>query len=216
MLEQCDIDDAITLSYSNTFTKVTDRLWCVAASAQTRYCRHPWIVPSAHIPLFYQLQKLSFTHNGIAEIKTSELDLLWMTINVQFVKYPVVQRAIILKFQRTNGMCDAFDGIRETMGKIVRRINAPFVVSSVMRFMSNAIEDRIPHIQIWRGHINFCSKHVRAILEFSCPHPLEQVQVFLDRTSSIRTVLARLSQGAAVPSDFLCAQAANVRLPIFN
>ena len=54
------------------------------------------------------------------------------------------------------------------------------------------------------------------LLEFSCPHPLEQVHILFHRTGSIGTVLARLGQRAAVMPDFLRAQTANVCLTNFD
>ena len=64
------------------------------------------------MPFFHQLQQLALAHDSVREIQTRELDLLGVTGDAQFVEEPVVQRAMILKFQRTNGMGDPFDRIR--------------------------------------------------------------------------------------------------------
>ena len=135
--------------------------------------------------------------------------------NFQGVKKPVVQRAMIFKFQSTDRMGDPFDRIRLSVSKIIHGIDAPRVACPVMLCVKNAIDNWISHIQIWRCHIDFCSKHARAILEFSCPHTFKQVQVFFNRTISIRAILARLCQGAAVLSDLICAKVAHVRLTVF-
>ena len=154
-------------------------------------------------------------HHGVAEIETSKLDLLWM-IGVQFIKKPVVQGAIILKFQRANRMCDPFNGIRKAMSEVVHRINAPLVARPVMCCPQNAVHDRISHTQIRRCHINFRSQYAGTVIKFASPHALEQAQVLFDRTVTIRAVLTRLGQGATILSDLICAQVANVRLALFD
>ena len=139
-----------------------------------------------------------------------------MTINVQFIQYPVVQLAINFKFQRTNGVCNPFNGIRKTVRKVVHGINTPLIARPVMWHPSNAIESRITHNHIRRCHINLGSQYMCAVLEFSSPHALEQIQVFFGRTCAIGALLARLSQSASVLSDFLGAQAANIGLTFFD
>ena len=43
------------------------------------------------------------------------------------------------KFQGTQGMGDIFNRIRNAMGVIVGRINAPFVAGLVVLYMTNSV-----------------------------------------------------------------------------
>ena len=94
-------------------------------------------------------------------------------INAQFVKEPVVQRPMVLKFQRTNRMGNLFDGIFKPVGPVISRINAPLIACTVMFCMQNAVHNRIPHVHVCRCHVNLRSKDTGTLLEFTCPHLLE-------------------------------------------
>ena len=98
---------------------------------------------------------------------------------------------MVFKFQRAQGMRDAFQRIRHAMGIVVHRIDAPRVARAVMGCVQNAIHDGVAHEHIAGGHIDFGTQDVRTFLEFTGPHAREQVEVFLDRAVAIRTLLAR-------------------------
>ena len=40
------------------------------------------------------------------------------------------------------------------MGKIVHRVDAPFVTGPVVGYSQNPVNHRVPHIQVGRSHIN--------------------------------------------------------------
>ncbi len=116
---------------------------------------------------------------------------------------PVVQRSSFLKFQRADGLGDAFDGVRQRMREIVERINAPFIAGAVMGGMEDAVNNRISHNHIRRRHVDFRTEHLLAVRILAVLHFLEELQVFLDTSISIRTLNARMTQVAAGIVDFL-------------
>ncbi len=128
------------------------------------------------MPLLHQSHKFSLAHHRVAEIEAGEFDLL-RVIDAQLFNEPIVQWPVIFKFQCANGMGNPFNGIRLSVGEVIHGIDTPFVACSVMRRMQNTVHDRIAHIQVGVGHINFCPKHARSILELSGSHPFKQSQI---------------------------------------
>ena len=64
------------------------------------------------------------------------------------VQHPVVQRAVGFKFERTQGMRDAFDGIGNAMRVVVHRVDAPFVAGVVVMGAADAVDDGVAHIDV--------------------------------------------------------------------
>ncbi len=85
-----------------------------------------------------------------------------------------------------------------------------------MRCPFDAVKDRVPHDDVWRSHIDFGAEDMGPILEFTCPHPCKQVQILLDGAVSIRALLARLGQGAAVLPDLIGTQVSDIGLAVFD
>src|SRR3989442_6183998 len=106
------------------------------------------------------------------------------------VETPIVQWPMHFKFERADGMGDAFDIIAQAMSEIVHRINAPFVASVMMLRMANAIEQGVPHPDVRRSHVDFRSQRALAIRELPLLHPREEVQTFLGRPVAPGAVLA--------------------------
>ncbi len=130
--------------------------------------------------LLHQFHKLSLAHDCVTEIETGKLNLLRVTIAIQFIKKPVIQWAVVLKFESADRMRDPLHGIRKAMGEIVHRVDAPLVACPVVCCPQNAVYDRITHIQVAGCHVNLCPKHMRSVFKLACAHPLKQVKVFLD------------------------------------
>ncbi len=153
MLKKSDVDHALSFGDSDALTKIPDGLGRVSPPPQTRYGRHPRIIPAGHTPFLDQLQKLTFAHHRVAEVQPRKLDLSGWEYAELFDK-PVIQRTVILEFQRTDGMGNPFDGIRLAVGPIVGGIDAPFIARPVMGGLDDAVHHRIPHVQVSRGHVD--------------------------------------------------------------
>ena len=134
----------------------------------------------------------------------------------QLIEEPVVKRSVILEFQRAQRMRDALKRIRQSVRKVIHRVDVPFIAGILMRDMTYSVQRRVSHIDVRRGHVDLRTQDVRTILELASLHALEQVQVFFDGPATVRTVLARLGQCTAVLADFLGAQAVNIGLTHFD
>ena len=85
-----------------------------------------------------QLDQLALAHHGVGQVQAREFVLLrqWPLQQTGFgepLDHPVVERSVVLEFQRTQRMGDALDRIRDAMGVVVERIHAPLVAGAVMR-----------------------------------------------------------------------------------
>ena len=78
--------------------------------------------------------------------------------DAQRVEHPVIQFAVVVKFQRAYGMRDALDGVGDAVGEVVHGVDAPLVSRTVMLGMPDAVQRGVTHDHIGRGHINFCAK----------------------------------------------------------
>ena len=68
--------------------------------------------------------------------------------------HPVIQWPVVLKLQRTERMGNALEGILQRMGKIIHRINAPFVSRILVMQMSDPVDNRVSHVDVRRFHID--------------------------------------------------------------
>ena len=93
------------------------------------------------------------------------------------------------------------------MRVVVHRIDHPLRSLPVMGHVHDAEQNRIAHVDIRRSHIDLRAQHVRSIFEISGPHPVEEFEIFFDRSIAVRTVPARLRQRPAILADLFRRQA---------
>ena len=130
MLQEGHIDQAVVLGHADPSQKVPDRLGGVAPPAHPREGGHPRIVPAADDSFLHQLDQLPFAQDRVAEVEAGKLDLLRTGFHVQLIQKPVVQGPVVFKLQGADRMGDPLDGVREAMGKVVHRIDAPLRLPS--------------------------------------------------------------------------------------
>ena len=210
------IHRAVRLGNSAQINQHLDGFRSKAAAAQSGDGRDSRIIPSIYHLVLHQLLDITFSRHHIGQIHFCELNLARRIFISDFSHHPVIQRTVILKLQRTQGMGNSLNRILDGMGKIVHRVDAPFISCIVMRNVSHPVKNRISHIDIRGRHIYFCAEHTAAVLEFSCAHLLEQFQVFLYAAVTVRAVLSWFRQSSAVFTDFLRAQVADIGLPFFD
>ena len=85
----------------------------------------------------------------------------------------------------------------------------------VVRFL-DPVDDRVPHGDIGRGHVDLGPEHMGPFLELSGPHALEQIQVLFHGPVAIGAFLARFGQGAPVLPDLIGAQIADKGLALLD
>ena len=81
------------------------------------------------------------------------------------------------KLQRANAVRDALDVIAQTMSEVVHRIDAPLRAGVMMRGVPDAIEQRIAHPDVRRGHIDLGPQGPRAVGKFPGLHAREQIEI---------------------------------------
>ena len=190
---------------------MTQRLRRVASASDPADGRHTRIIPSGNEAGFYHLAELSLARDHRRHVEAGKFDLARLFRPVECLQAPVVKRTAFFKLQRTDGVCDPFDGIRERMCKVIERINAPGIPRSMMGRMQHTINDRISHDHIRRSHIDLGAKHLFPILVLAFLHLLEKLQVLFDASVSIGTFLARMLQIATSIMDFLTRLVIDIR-----
>ena len=188
-LELRDVDDVLFLGDADALAEIADRLGRVAPASEAADRRHPRIVPSRDVAELHQLQELALAHHGVIEIQPRELDLLRpgaVERVAELVDEPVVQRPVILEFERAQRVRDALNRVRQRMREVVHRIDAPGVARPMMRGVPDAIERRVAHVEIRRRHVDLRAQDVRAVFELARAHPGEEVEVLRDRAIAVR------------------------------
>ena len=84
---------------------------------------------------------------------------------------------MILKFQRTDGMCNALHRIAQRMCEVIHRVDAPCITGAVMMSMRNPVQNRIAQVDVRRTHIDLGTQNPCSIREFSRTHTAEQIEI---------------------------------------
>ena len=195
--EHADIDGAVRLGDADPLHEIADRRCRHAAPPQSRKRRHARIVPAQNMAAANQFGEHALRQHGMREIEPGEFVLMRVRRHRQIGQKPVVERPVILEFQRADRMGDALDRVRLAVGEIVARINTPGGAGARMLGVEDAIHHRIAQIDIARRHVDLGAQHARAVGKFAGPHAAEQIEILLDGAVAERAVLARLGQGAA-------------------
>ena len=76
--------------------------------------------------------------------------------------------------------------------------------------VDDPVQDGIAQVDVRRGHVDPGPQHARAVLELAGTHPLEQVEVLLDRPLAPRRVAAGLGERAPVLADLVGGEVVDV------
>ena len=174
------------------------------------------IIPSVHDAVLNQLLDVALAGNDILEIHLRKLDLSGRLLVFKLPHDPVVQRSVILEFQRADRMGDAFDRILDRMGKIIHRVDAPFVSRILMGDMGDAVDDRISHVHVRGRHVDLRPQHLGAVLIHAILHVLEEFQVLFHRAVPVGRILTGLCQGSPVFPDLLRGKVTDKCLALFD
>ena len=186
-----------------------------ASAAQGAQSGHSRVIPPFHISFLHKLDKLAFGKHRIGKVETGKFSLLGM-VDVQRLQHPVVQLPVVHELQGTERMRDTLYGVAQGMREIVHRIDAPLVTGAVMRGMAYPVQGGITHDQIGRRHVDLRAQHVRAIRKLASAHTPEEIEVLLDRTVSIGTLPARLSQCPPVLTNLIGGKVIHIGLSHFD
>ena len=155
MFEQLHLDDRIALGDADMFAKGTNRFRRHPSATEAFQGGKARIIPSRHQFLVDQFKQLALAHHRGGEIQSGKFDLLRTMRRIGFGDDPIVQGAVIFKFQRADRVGDAFDGIGQRVRKVIRGIDAPCGPCPIVGGMPDPIEDRISQIDVRGAHIDF-------------------------------------------------------------
>ncbi len=165
---------------------------------------HARIVPAAHDAVLHQRQQLALAQQRVGEVEAVELDLLRM-IDAELLDVPIVERPVVLEFERADGVGDAFDGIGLPVREVVHRVDAPLVAGAVMLGVQDAVHHRIAHVEVGRRHVDLGAQGARAIGKLAGLHAREQIEILFDAAVAVGALLAGLGERAAILADFVGA-----------
>ena len=121
--QHADIDDAVGFGDADALDEFADRRRRHAAPSQAGDGGHARIVPAADMAAAHQFGQHALRQHRVSQIEPGEFVLMRLRRHRQLVEEPVVERPVILEFQRANRMRDALDGIGLAVGEIVARID---------------------------------------------------------------------------------------------
>src|SRR5262249_4512426 len=200
--------EAVRLRHAETAGKIAQTLRRVATPAHPANGRHSGIIPAFYHALLHKLQQPALAQYCISQAQPVELELLRME-DAELIEIPVIEWPMIFKLQGTYRVGDAFNGIALTMRPVVHGINAPAIARAMMLGVQDSVHDGIPHVEVRRRHVDFGAQGARAVRKLPFLHAREEVQIILDASIPMGTVLPWLGQRAPRLSHLVAAQIAN-------
>ena len=100
------------------------------------------------------------------------------------------------------------------MGKVVHGEDTPLRALTVVLDISDAVEHGIAHVEVAGGKVDLCAQRVFSLGKFAVFHALEQVEVFLNRSVSVRAY-GRLARIAAIFLKLLGRELTDISKPFF-
>ena len=157
----------------------------------------------------HQLEQFPLAHHRIGQVHAGHF-VLFRGENTQLFDKPVIDRAVRNKFQRTDRVRDFLNGIRLTMGKIIHRVDAPFVARAVVMRVFDSVNDRITEVHIGRSHVDFSPQHVGSVAKLTRPHPPKQIKIFVHRPIPKWTFSTRFGRIPFLDGDFFGSRVVHV------
>ena len=95
---------------------------------------------------------------------------------------PVIEGALVFKFERADRVRDVFKRIFNRMRKGVHRVDAPLVAGCLVFGKADTVDRGIAQIDVGRSHINLGSQNHGAFGVPAVAHFAEDSEVFLGRS----------------------------------
>ena len=77
-------------------------------------------------------------------------------------------------------MRNAFERVLDRMSEVIHRINAPLCALAVMVDETDAVNDRIAHVEVAAGKIDLGAQGHLSFFHFAVFHHFKQAQIFFD------------------------------------
>ena len=169
----------VYLRHAVALAEIPDGGGGVAPAAQAADGGHPGVVPAVYQVFLHQGAEFPLAHHRVVDAQPGKLDLPGLAGQGHVLHHPVVEGPVVLKLQGAQGVGDALHGVLEGMGVVVHGIDAPLVPSAVVAGVVDAVDHRVPHIEVAGGQVDLGPQGHAAVLELPGPHPAEQVQALL-------------------------------------
>ena len=101
VFEQCDVDGAVEFVDTDDFAEVSNRGWRVTATSEAADGGHSRVVPAGDEVFGNEMEEFSFAHYGVSKVQACELNLLGVE-DAELLEEPVVERAVVFKFECTD------------------------------------------------------------------------------------------------------------------
>ena len=165
-----DVDEAVGAGDADPLDEVAERFRRHAAPANAGKGRHARIVPAGDMAVADQLGEHALGEDRVGEIEPRELVLAWPRRHRQVLDEPVIERPVILEFERAERMGDALDRVRLAVGEVVARIDVPFGAGARVAGVEDAVEHRVAEIDVAGRHVDLGAEHARAVRELAGAH----------------------------------------------
>src|SRR5690349_4759687 len=113
-------------------------------------------------------------------------------------------------------MCYLLDRIALSMGKIIHRVNAPFIPGPVMMCVLDTVKNWIPHQHIEMTHIDLRTKCSASIRKSAVLHFCKQLEVLFYAAVPERTIPAGLCRCSFHGSDLFTGTIIHVSQTFFD
>ena len=202
MFEQAEFDDAVGFRDADVGAEGAESFRGVAAAAETGEGGHAGIVPAGDEAFLHEQEKFTFAEEGVGDVEAVELELLGM-VDTEVFDVPIVEGAVVFKFQGANRVGNAFDGVAFAVGVVVHRVDAPLVAGTVMVGVEDTIHDGVAHVEIGRGHVDFGAEGAGSVGEFAGAHAFEEIEIVFDGAVSEGAGGSGFGGGAAGGANLL-------------
>ena len=200
-LEVRELDQVVALRDPDRVAELPDRPRGIAAAAHRRDRRHARVVPARDVALLDEALQGPLARDHVADVQAREFDLARPTRHVAVLDHPVVERAVVEELEGAERVGHLLERIGERMREVVHRIDAPGVARSVVGLVLDPVEDRIPHRDDRRRHVDAGPQHAAAFRELPRPHARKEIEIFLDLPVAKGTLAAGFGQRALVRAD---------------
>ena len=158
--------------------------------------------------LLDELHQPALGGHGVSEVQARELDLPGERRREEAgfrdaLVEPVVERPMVLEFQRAERMRHALDAIGQAVRPVVRRVDAPLVARAVVVRMPDAVHHRVAQVHVGRAHVDLRAQYVRAVRMFAVAHLGEQAPAFGRSAVAVGRIAAGLGERAAIRAQLV-------------
>ena len=124
---------------------------------------------------FHKLAQLALAGDDVADVQPRKFVLarrrgLQQAAFGQARQQPVVKRALVFKFERADAVGDLLQRVFNRVREGVHGVDAPFVARVVVRGVADAVDGRVAHVDVGRGHVDLGAQHHAAVGVLAGPH----------------------------------------------